>query len=159
MKKEGSLKSILAILVIILLCLVSFGGIYAKDKNIMKNILPEYVLGMDLDTNTVIKLDVVKDEDDSSENIEESDETEEDVEATVDDTEDVVEDVADTETEVETAEEEEADDTGIKQFAEYPKITAVTVDTHGIDYGMPEVEEMFDYTEYVNNYMSQYYGS
>ena len=37
-KKEGSLKLILAILVIILLCLVSLGGIYVKDKNIMKNI-------------------------------------------------------------------------------------------------------------------------
>ena len=32
MKKEGSLKLILAILVIILLCIVSLGGIYAKDK-------------------------------------------------------------------------------------------------------------------------------
>ena len=67
MKKEGSLKSILAILVIILLCLVSLGGIYVKDKNIMKNILPDYVLGMDLDTNTVIKLDVLKSQENSSE--------------------------------------------------------------------------------------------
>ncbi|MBR1654252.1 MAG: hypothetical protein IJ690_04810 [Clostridia bacterium] len=66
MKKEGSLKTILAILVIILLCLVSFGGVFVKNKNVMKNVLPEYVLGMDLDTNTVLKLDVQKDE--SSEN-------------------------------------------------------------------------------------------
>ena len=65
MKKEGSLKKVLAILVIILVCLVSIGGIYSKDKNIMKNILPEYVLGMDLDTDTLIKLDVAKDEDNS----------------------------------------------------------------------------------------------
>ena len=81
MKKEGSLKSILAILVIILLCLVSVGGIYVKDKNIMKNILPEYNLGMDLDTNTIIKLSVVKDEESSSqetneENAEEGNNTE-----------------------------------------------------------------------------------
>lgn len=62
MKKEGSLKTILAILVIILICLVSFGGIFVKNKNVMKNILPDYVLGMDLDTNTVLKLDVQKDE-------------------------------------------------------------------------------------------------
>ena len=61
-KKEGSLKLILAILVIILLCIVSLGGIYAKDKNVMKNVLPNYILGMDLDTNTIIKLDVVKNE-------------------------------------------------------------------------------------------------
>ncbi|MBR3674210.1 MAG: hypothetical protein IKN65_08080 [Clostridia bacterium] len=67
MKKEVSLKKVLAILVIILVCLVSIGGIYSKDKNIMKNILPEYVLGMDLDTDTLIKLEVVKDEDNSSE--------------------------------------------------------------------------------------------
>lgn len=77
MKKEGSLKLILAILVIILLCIVSLGGIYAKDKNVMKNVLPNYILGMDLDTNTIIKLDVVKNEGNSSENTqEESNETE-----------------------------------------------------------------------------------
>ena len=71
-KREGTLKSILAILVIILICLVSFGGIYTKDKNVMKNVLPDYVLGMDLDTDTIIKLDVVKDEDSSSEGEDES---------------------------------------------------------------------------------------
>lgn len=77
MKKEGFLKLILAILVIILLCIVSLGGIYAKDKNVMKNVLPNYILGMDLDTNTIIKLDVVKNEGNSSENTqEESNETE-----------------------------------------------------------------------------------
>ena len=65
MKKEGSLKTILAILVIILLCLVSFGGIYVKDKNIMKNVVPEYTLGMELDTNTILKIDVVKDEEEA----------------------------------------------------------------------------------------------
>jgi len=67
-KKECSLKIILATLVIILLCIVSLGGIYAKDRNIMKNVLPNYILGMDLDTNTIIKLDVVKNEENSSEN-------------------------------------------------------------------------------------------
>nr|MBP3680485.1 hypothetical protein [Clostridia bacterium] len=77
MKKEGSLKIILATLVIILLCIVSLGGIYAKDRNIMKNVLPNYIIGMDLDTNTIIKLDVVKNEENSSENTqEESNETE-----------------------------------------------------------------------------------
>lgn len=76
MKKEGSLKKVLAILVIILVCLVSIGGIYSKDKNIMKNILPEYVLGMDLDTDTLIKLDVAKDEDNSELETEESEASE-----------------------------------------------------------------------------------
>ncbi len=77
MKKEGSLKLILAILVIILLCLVSFGGIYVKDRNVMKNILPEYILGMDLDTNTIVKLDVEKDEETTSESTQEEETTSE----------------------------------------------------------------------------------
>ena len=82
MKKEGSLKLILAILVIVLLCIVSLGGIYDKDRNVMKNILPNYILGMDLDTNTIIKLDVVKDEENSSENTQEkNDVTEENSES------------------------------------------------------------------------------
>lgn len=62
MKKEGSLKSILAILVIILICVVSLGGIYVKDKVFMKNILPDYVLGQDLKGSIVMKLDVNKPE-------------------------------------------------------------------------------------------------
>ena len=68
MKKEGSLKSILAILVIILVCLVSLGGIYVKDKNVMKNWLPDYVLGAGLQDSTIIKLDVNKPDETSSEN-------------------------------------------------------------------------------------------
>lgn len=73
MKKEGTLKKVLAILIIILLCLVSFGGIYKKDKGTFKNILPEYVLGMDLDSNTLLKLDVEKTEDEkASDNQEET---------------------------------------------------------------------------------------
>ncbi|MCR5146819.1 MAG: hypothetical protein K6B70_05700 [Clostridia bacterium] len=75
MKKEESLKKVLAILVIILVCLVSIGGIYAKDKNAMKNILPKYVLGMDLDTDTIIKLDVKNNEDNSSDRAEDSTES------------------------------------------------------------------------------------
>lgn len=75
MKKEGSLKLILSLLIIVLLILVSVGGIFVKDKNIMKNILPEYVLGMELDTNTVIKLDVSKPEEDSSESTQEESKT------------------------------------------------------------------------------------
>ena len=61
-KKEGSLKLILAVLVIVFVCVVSLGGVYVKDKNISKNALAEYVLGSDLDTKTIIKLDVQKDE-------------------------------------------------------------------------------------------------
>lgn len=71
MKKEGFLKLILAILVTVLLCIVSVGGIYVKDKNIMKNVLPKYNLGMDLDTSTIIKLEVNKNENSSSEDVQE----------------------------------------------------------------------------------------
>lgn len=66
MKKENSLKSILAILVIILLCLVSFGGIYVKDRNVMKNWLPEYTLGMDTGNYNIVKLNVEEDKEEST---------------------------------------------------------------------------------------------
>lgn len=46
--KNNTLKIILAILVIILISLISFIGIFVKDKNKMRNILPDYELGMDL---------------------------------------------------------------------------------------------------------------
>lgn len=72
MKKEGSLKLILAILIIILICLVSLGGIFVKDKNIFKNILTEYKIGMDLETRAIVKLDVQKDEESSSEKTQEN---------------------------------------------------------------------------------------
>lgn len=65
MKKEGSLKSILAILVIVLVCLIALGGIYVKKNNVMKNVLPDYVLGKDLDGSIIVKLDVNKSEDSS----------------------------------------------------------------------------------------------
>ena len=40
---------------------------------------------------------------------------------------------------------------GIQKFATYPVIKSASVDTHGIDFGMPETQEIFDY----NNYMLQ----
>ncbi|MBR2785990.1 MAG: hypothetical protein IKD76_00550 [Clostridia bacterium] len=73
MKKEGSLKLIFAILVIILICLVSLGGIYVKDKNISKNVLADYILGTDLDSKTIVKLDVQKEEEKAEEVSSESD--------------------------------------------------------------------------------------
>jgi len=75
-KKEGALKRILSLLVIVLIVLISVGGIYVKDKNIMKNIIPDYILGMDLETNTLIKLEVSKPEEDSSEDTNDESETE-----------------------------------------------------------------------------------
>ena len=43
-------------------------------------------------------------------------------------------------------------------FAKYPIISKATVDTHGIDYGNPEIIEAFDYDEYMYQMMNKYYG-
>ena len=37
-----------------------------------------------------------------------------------------------------------------------PKITSLTVETYGVDYGMPETQKPFDYYSYM---MQQYYNS
>ena len=89
------LYSMAAIIVIILLLsLISFVGIYVKDKNTMKNVIPEYKLGTDLhgarnilvkvdDSTTTKKYDsdgnLVKDSSDGDENNENITEVEEKV--------------------------------------------------------------------------------
>lgn len=55
MKKNTTLK-ILVILIIVALCLISFVGIYAKNQNRMENILPEFLLGMNLEGSRVVAL-------------------------------------------------------------------------------------------------------
>ena len=54
--KNRTLKTILTILVIILISLISFMGIFVKDKNRMKNILPDYELGMDFKGGRVFNI-------------------------------------------------------------------------------------------------------
>lgn len=63
--------------------------------------------------------------------------------------------------ETETDENGEAisQESGIDAFAAYPVITSATVDTHGVNYGDPNVEEAFDYESYMYNLMSSYYGN
>lgn len=56
--KNNTLKIILAILVIILISLISFIGIFVKDKNRMKNILPDYELGMDFAGGRVFNIKI-----------------------------------------------------------------------------------------------------
>ena len=58
MKVNKVLKLSLIILIIILLSIISFAGIYVKDKNKMSNIVKEYTLGMDLEGSRRIELDV-----------------------------------------------------------------------------------------------------
>lgn len=52
--------------------------------------------------------------------------------------------------EIDTSEESSSSDKPVNP----PVITSVTVDTKGVDYGIPETEEPFDYS----SWMQQYYG-
>lgn len=65
MKKLKGMKLTVIILAIVLLAMVSFVGIYVKDKNTMKNLLPEYLLGRDLKGHRRVELKV----DDTAETI------------------------------------------------------------------------------------------
>lgn len=58
MKIEEKLKVTLVILVIILISLVSFGGIFVQKTNFVKNIIPDYQLGMDLKGGRMIGLSI-----------------------------------------------------------------------------------------------------
>lgn len=58
MKINKVLKTSLIILIIVLLSIISFAGIYVKDKNKMSNIVKEYTLGMDLEGSRRVELDV-----------------------------------------------------------------------------------------------------
>ena len=77
-------------------------------------------------------------------------ETEETEDANPEETQDTLETAEDT-----TEENEETG--GIQEFNVYPVIKSASVDTKGVDFGMPKTEKAFDYNEYINNYfMSQY---
>lgn len=52
----------------------------------------------------------------------------------------------------------EAETEAIQKFANYPVITSATVDTKGVNFGDPTIEEAFDYESYIYNLMSSYYG-
>ena len=44
----------------------------------------------------------------------------------------------------------------IEQFANYPVIKSASVDTHGENFGMPEIQKAFDYQSYMYDMMSAY---
>ena len=52
-----------------------------------------------------------------------------------------------------------SDNQEITKFASgsFPVITKATVETYGIDYGMPEYQEAFDYDRYMSDLILQYY--
>lgn len=58
MKKIKGIKITFIILTIILLSMISFVGIYVKDKNQMSNIMPEYLLARDLEGYRRIVMEV-----------------------------------------------------------------------------------------------------
>lgn len=50
------------------------------------------------------------------------------------------------------------EESAIEVFANYPVVTSANVDTHGITYNDPTVEEAFDYNAYLYDLMSRYYN-
>ena len=58
MKIERKLKIVLVVLFIILISLISFGGIFIQNAKFVENIIPNYQLGMDLTGSRVIGLAV-----------------------------------------------------------------------------------------------------
>lgn len=61
MKKNKALKLTLIILIIILLSIISFAGIYVQNKNTMENVLPEYLLSRDFSGYRIVELKVSDD--------------------------------------------------------------------------------------------------
>ena len=55
-EKNKTLKIILAIVVVVLISLISFGGVFTKDNFKMKNLLPEYKVGMDFNGKRVFSI-------------------------------------------------------------------------------------------------------
>ena len=53
--------------------------------------------------------------------------------------------------------EEETATSSIEKFAAMPVIKKATIDTFGINYGYPDVNEAFDYEGYLQQVLSQYY--
>ena len=58
MKAENALKKVLIILLIILISLISFGGIYVQKTKFVENIIPQYKSGADLSGGTAIEFKV-----------------------------------------------------------------------------------------------------
>ena len=66
----------------------------------------------------------------------------------------IVESIYDIEKQV--SEEEES--SVIEKFITMPKIIKATIETYGVNYGMPQVHEAFDYEGYMNEMLTQYYS-
>ena len=60
--KLKGLRITLIVFIIILLSLISFVGIYVKDKNEMSDVIPDFILGSDIEGNRIIQLNVEQDD-------------------------------------------------------------------------------------------------
>jgi len=69
-KKMKKVKKLTIILTIVLLCLVSFMGIYVQKQNIMTNIVKDYELGMNLEGYREVRLKVAEKEEVTSDKVE-----------------------------------------------------------------------------------------
>lgn len=65
--KKNTIKTILIILIIVLLGLVSFGGVYQKSLNSMKNVVKDYNYGMDFGKTLLIGLKIEEKDESSKE--------------------------------------------------------------------------------------------
>lgn len=81
MKIQRKLNVVLVVLIVILLALASFGGIYYKNKNEMANRIPQFIMGTDLKGYRQVTLSVQEDTDSSTSTEENSTETENTTEA------------------------------------------------------------------------------
>lgn len=68
--KKSKLLVITKIFAIIVICLVSFGGIYVQKLNKMENITKEFKLSKDLSGYREVALDVISDESEENKNVE-----------------------------------------------------------------------------------------
>ncbi len=59
--KKNTLLKVLIILVILAICLISFVGVFTKNKNSMVSVLPDYILSMNLNDSREVSLKVSED--------------------------------------------------------------------------------------------------
>ena len=116
-KKSRLLTIVLTIACIVLISIISFVGVYVQDKNIMKNVLPEYVLAKDLKGYRMVELKaIIEDEEETETETEE--ENKEEVEETAETAE---ENQADSEQKEVTEEENKNDDKKKEREENYKK--------------------------------------
>ena len=104
--KRSKIKLAIKILAVVIICLISFVGIYVQEYNSMSNVVKDYQLGQDLNGYRQLVLEVVEDEEEETDEEETEDTTDEET----DEESEEVEDEEETESEEEEATEEESEE-------------------------------------------------